>query len=182
VLHVVLNGRQHRDVGLLSGATQGVLLKNSGGILPLPRTADKLFVAGETPYAEFEADRPGGMGLDSTDLATLSRLEAAGVPLVVVLVSGRPLDVAAQLPDWDALVEAWLPSTEGQGVADVLFGGYNPTGRLPDTWMQSASQQPIRRRRRQAGAVPVRVRPELPLSAPPCADLLPHSRLTQTGQ
>jgi Glycosyl hydrolase family 3 C-terminal domain len=86
---------------------------------------------------------PAGWGWDSTDLATLSTLRAAGVPLVVVLVSGRPLDIAAQLPNWDALVEAWLPGTEGQGVADVLFGGYNLTGKLPDTWMQSASQQPI---------------------------------------
>jgi beta-glucosidase len=62
---------------------------------------------------------------------------------VVVLVSGRPLDIAAQLPNWNALLAAWLPGTEGAGVADVLFGDYAPTGTLPMTWMQSASQQPI---------------------------------------
>jgi beta-glucosidase len=100
-------------------------------------------VVGETPYAEGAGDRPGSMGLDSEDLATLSRLKASGVPVVVVLVSGRPMDIAAQLNDWDALVAAWLPGTEGNGVADVLFGGYNPTGTLPVTWMNSASQQPI---------------------------------------
>ena len=100
-------------------------------------------VVGETPYAEGAGDRPGAMGLDSTDLATLARLRAAGVPVVVVLVSGRPLDIASELGGWDALVAAWLPGTEGQGVADVLFGDYDPTGRLPVTWMQSASQQPI---------------------------------------
>jgi beta-glucosidase len=100
-------------------------------------------VVGEPPYAEGAGDRPGAMGLDATDLATISRLRASGVPVIVVLVSGRPLDIAAELPNWDALVAAWLPGTEGNGVADVLFGDHNPTGTLPMTWMQSASQQPI---------------------------------------
>ncbi|MEU7906459.1 glycoside hydrolase family 3 N-terminal domain-containing protein [Actinoplanes sp. NPDC049118] len=100
-------------------------------------------VVGETPYAEGEGDRPGSMSLDATDLATLSRLTAAGVPVIVVLVSGRPLDVAAEVGRWNALVAAWLPGSEGGGVADVLFGGYAPTGKLPVTWMQSAAQQPI---------------------------------------
>jgi len=100
-------------------------------------------VVGETPYAEGAGDRPGSMGLDTTDLNTIATLRNAGVPVVVVLVSGRPLDIASQLPNWNALVEAWLPGTEGNGVSDVLFGDYAPTGKLPDTWMQSASQQPI---------------------------------------
>ena len=100
-------------------------------------------VVGETPYAEGAGDRPGAMGLDTTDLNTITTLRAAGVPVVVVLVSGRPLDIAAQLPNWNALVAAWLPGTEGQGVADVLFGVAQPTGKLPMTWMNSASQQPI---------------------------------------
>jgi beta-glucosidase len=100
-------------------------------------------VVGETPYAEMRGDRPDGMGLDQEDLQTLARLKASGVPVVVVLVSGRPLDIAAQLPDWKALLAAWLPGTEGGGVADVLFGDHAPTGKLPMTWMRSASQQPV---------------------------------------
>jgi beta-glucosidase len=100
-------------------------------------------VLGETPYAEGKGDRPGGLGLDATDLATLARLKASGVPVVVVLVSGRPLDIAAQLPDWAALVESWLPGSEGGGVADVLFGDYNPTGRLPVTWPANSAQEPV---------------------------------------
>jgi len=100
-------------------------------------------VVGETPYAEGQGDRPGSMSLDATDLATLARLRAAGVPVIVVLVSGRPLDVAAELGNWQALVAAWLPGSEGAGVADVLFGDFAPTGKLPVTWMQSAAQQPI---------------------------------------
>lgn len=100
-------------------------------------------IVGETPYAEGAGDRPSGMGLDSTDLNTIATLRAAGVPVIVVLVSGRPMDIASQLPNWNALVAAWLPGTEGQGVADVLFGVVQPTGKLPMTWMSSASQQPI---------------------------------------
>ncbi len=55
----------------------------------------------------------------------------AGVPVVVVLLSGRPLILGDVLDRADALVAAWLPGTEGQGVADVLFGDYKPTGKLP---------------------------------------------------
>ena len=94
-------------------------------------------------YAEGAGDREGSMSLDSEDLATLATLKASGVPVVVVLVSGRPMDVSAELSKWNALVAAWLPGTEGGGVADVLFGDFQPTGSLPSTWMQTASQQPI---------------------------------------
>ncbi|WP_143590494.1 glycoside hydrolase family 3 N-terminal domain-containing protein [Thermoactinospora rubra] len=100
-------------------------------------------VVGETPYAEGQGDRPGSMSLDPADVATIDTLRASGVPVVVVLVSGRPLDIAGRLPGWNALVAAWLPGTEGQGVADVLFGRVQPTGKLPMTWMAAASQQPI---------------------------------------
>ncbi|MCG5214260.1 glycoside hydrolase family 3 N-terminal domain-containing protein [Streptosporangium soli] len=100
-------------------------------------------VVGETPYAEGQGDRPGSLGLDQADLNTIATLRASGVPVIVVLVSGRPLDIAAQLPNWNGLVAAWLPGTEGRGVADVLFGAVAPTGKLPVTWMNSASQQPI---------------------------------------
>jgi beta-glucosidase len=111
-------------------------------------------VIGETPYAETAGDRPASMSLDSTDINTLNTLRASGVPVVVVLVSGRPLDIASQLPNWNALLQAWLPGTEGNGVSDVLFGGYAPTGKLPDTWMQSVSQQPINDGDGQTGLFP----------------------------
>jgi beta-glucosidase len=198
----------HRAIAREAVRKSQVLLKNQLGVLPLPKTADKYFVAGksadniglqsggwtiswqgssgnitpgttilqgiraavspgttvtfsangsgidgsykaaiavigETPYAEGQGDRPGSMGLDAADLNTLNTLKASGVPVIVVLVSGRPLEIAAQLPDWHALVAAWLPGTEGAGVADVLFGDYNPTGLLPVSWMATASQQPI---------------------------------------
>jgi beta-glucosidase len=102
-----------------------------------------LAVVGETPYAEGQGDRTSAMSLDREDLRTISTLTKSGVPVVVVLVSGRPMDIAANLPDWAALLASWLPGTEGGGVADVLFGAVAPTGTLPMTWMASASQQPI---------------------------------------
>ncbi|NVI91827.1 glycoside hydrolase family 3 C-terminal domain-containing protein [Actinomadura sp. BRA 177] len=100
-------------------------------------------VVGETPYAEYHGDRTGDLTLDDADMKTIDRLRAAGVPVIVVLVSGRPLDVAKELPQWDALVEAWLPGTEGEGVADVLYGDADPRGKLPVTWMRSSDQEPI---------------------------------------
>jgi beta-glucosidase len=100
-------------------------------------------VIGEKPYAEGAGDRSDGLGLDRTDLNTLTTLKRAGVPIVVVLVSGRPLVITNQLPGWNALIAAWLPGTEGQGVADLLFGDYKPTGKLPHSWPRSATQIPI---------------------------------------
>jgi beta-glucosidase len=100
-------------------------------------------VVGERPYAEWIGDRTDGLGLDAEDLETLAAVKRSGVPAVVVLVSGRPLVVAEQLPDWRALLAAWLPGSEGQGVADVLFGDFAPTGTLPMSWPRSAAQLPI---------------------------------------
>jgi beta-glucosidase len=100
-------------------------------------------VVGETPYAEGVGDRPNGLGLDAEDLATVARLKATGVPVVVVLVSGRVMDVAEQLPQWNGFVASWLPGSEGGGVADVLFGDYRPTGRLSFSWPAGPAQEPI---------------------------------------
>jgi beta-glucosidase len=100
-------------------------------------------VIGETPYAEGQGDRTDGMALDRGDLSVLANLKRAGIPTVVVLVSGRPLVVTTQLPDWRAFVAGWLPGTEGAGVADVLFGDFKPTGKLPMSWPRTATQIPI---------------------------------------
>lgn len=99
-------------------------------------------VIGETPYAEFVGDS-NNLRLPTFDLFTLSNLQSAGIPVVVVLVSGRPMIVEPELHTWDAFVAAWLPGSEGQGVADVLFGDVYPSGRLPVTWPVSNAQVPI---------------------------------------
>jgi beta-glucosidase len=99
-------------------------------------------VVGETPYAEFRGDR-ADLSLDKEDLAAIANVKKAGIPVVVMVVSGRPLVLGEALGQADALVAAWLPGTEGQGVADVLFGDYKPTGKLPFTWPRSMDQVPI---------------------------------------
>lgn len=100
-------------------------------------------VVGEKPYAEFQGDRPEELSLSQEDLDTIAKLRATGVPVVVVLVSGRPMVVTEQLPHWDALLASWLPGTEGGGVADVLFGKYDPTGALTFSWPRTFEQIPI---------------------------------------
>jgi beta-glucosidase len=70
-------------------------------------------------------------------------VKQSGLPTVVVLISGRPMILEPILGSADAIVAAWLPGTEGDGVADVLFGKYNPTGKLGHTWPASMAQIPI---------------------------------------
>ena len=95
-------------------------------------------VIGETPYAEMRGDREN-LNLDPEEVAVVDRLKRSGVPLVVVLVSGRPMNVDGILAEADTLVAAWLPGTEGDGVADVLFGKHKPTGKLSFTWPKGSS-------------------------------------------
>jgi beta-glucosidase len=99
-------------------------------------------VVGETPYAEGVGDR-ADLSLDEADRTAIANAEAAGVPVVVILISGRVMIINDQLDASDAFLAAWLPGTEGQGIADVLFGDYAPTGKLSFTWPQSMDQIPI---------------------------------------
>jgi beta-glucosidase len=99
-------------------------------------------VVGETPYAEFQGDR-ADLNLSAEDRLAVANARRAGVPVVLVVVSGRPLILGDALENADAIVAAWLPGTEGAGVADVLFGDYKPTGKLSFTWPRSMDQIPI---------------------------------------
>ena len=101
-----------------------------------------LVVVGETPYAEGVGDRED-LPLDAEDAAAIDNMKRAGIPVVVVLISGRPLILGDALAKADAFVAAWLPGTEGQGVADVLFGDYRPTGKLSFSWPRTAAQIPV---------------------------------------
>jgi len=65
------------------------------------------------------------------------------VKCVTVIISGRPVVIQPYVSLMDALVAAWLPGTEGQGVADVLFGDYGFTGKLPRTWFKTVDQLPM---------------------------------------
>lgn len=103
-----------------------------------------LVVYGETPYAEFQGDRDS---VDYTDsgLEILKQLKADGIPTVSVFITGRPLWINPELNASDAFVVAWLPGTEGGGVADVLVAGsdgaprFEFQGKLPFSWPKDPS-------------------------------------------
>ncbi|MFC8514911.1 glycoside hydrolase family 3 N-terminal domain-containing protein [Streptomyces sp. NPDC057257] len=194
----------HRAVARQAAAESQVLLKNSGGVLPLNKNqkvyvagsnADDLgnqtggwtvtwqgasgthtqgttilagmrkdgdvtyskdasaptagydvgvVVVGETPYAEGVGDVGNGhdLQLSAADKAAVDKVCAA-MKCAVLIVSGRPQLIGDRLGDIDALVASWLPGTEGDGVADVLYGKRPFTGQLPVTWPKSEAQLPI---------------------------------------
>ncbi len=99
-------------------------------------------VVGETPYAEGNGDR-NDLSLSSEDITTINNIKNAGIPYVIILISGRPMIITDELADCNAFVAAWLPGTEGQGIADVLFGDYNFTGKLSHSWPRNMNQIPI---------------------------------------
>jgi beta-glucosidase len=100
-----------------------------------------MVVIGETPYAEYMGDQ-SDLTLAQVDRNVVANMKKAGIPVVVVLLSGRPMILGDVLNQADAVVAAWLPGTEGAGVADVLFGDYHPTGKLSFAWPKSMDQIP----------------------------------------
>jgi beta-glucosidase len=105
-----------------------------------------IVVFGENPYAEFQGDRSDVAFDDPSPidtLALLKRLKAAGIPVVSVFLSGRPLWVNPYLNASDAFVAAWLPGSEGEGVADMLFGKQQFRGKLPFSWPRASDQTPL---------------------------------------
>ncbi|WP_371644881.1 glycoside hydrolase family 3 protein [Streptomyces mirabilis] len=101
-------------------------------------------VVGETPYAEGVGDVGNGndLALTPADQAAVDKVCAA-MKCAVLIVSGRPQLIGDRLGEIDALVASWLPGTEGDGVADVLYGKRAFTGQLPVTWPKSETQLPI---------------------------------------
>jgi beta-glucosidase len=101
-----------------------------------------IVVVGETPYAEGNGDR-NDLALSPEDITTINNIKNAGIPYVIILISGRPMIITDELADCNAFVAAWLPGTEGQGIADVIFGDYNFTGKLSHSWPRNMNQIPI---------------------------------------
>ncbi|HEY0709145.1 MAG TPA: glycoside hydrolase family 3 N-terminal domain-containing protein [Polyangia bacterium] len=99
-------------------------------------------VVGEDPYAETKGDRPD-LNLTAEDRAVIAAAKATGGKVILILISGRPLILGPALDQVDAVVAAWLPGTEGQGIADVLFGQKPFKGKLPHSWPRSMDQVPV---------------------------------------
>ena len=104
-----------------------------------------IVVFGETPYAEFMGDqRDVALHHDNVEsLELIKKLKAQGIPVVAVMLSGRALYVNPQINAADAFVAAWLPGSEGEGVADVLTGKYDFTGKLSFSWPKDPDQTPL---------------------------------------
>jgi beta-glucosidase len=141
--------------GISKAATAGggtATLAADGRYTKKPDVA--IVVFGETPYAEFTGDRPTleYSPDDKSDLALLKRLKAAGIPTVAVFLSGRPLWVNPELNAADAFVAAFLPGTEGGGIADVLIAGregrpaHDFRGKLSFSWPKRLDQYVLNRR------------------------------------
>jgi beta-glucosidase len=142
-------------------ATGGNVTYSADASAPVHHSDLGIVVVGETPYAEGFGDvggpqwayDPGDKGvprpvkdmqLSTADKAAVDKVCRAAAKCAVVVVSGRPLIIdPAQRGKADALVAAWLPGSEGAGVADTLFGIRPFTGRLPVSWPRSLSQEPI---------------------------------------
>eukprot|EP00258_Populus_trichocarpa_P010950 XP_002319151.2 uncharacterized protein LOC7489657 [Populus trichocarpa] len=100
-----------------------------------------IVVVGEPPYAETFGDCLN-LTISEPGPSTIQNV-CGSVKCVTVISSGRPVVIQPYLSLMDALVAAWLPGTEGQGVADVLFGDYGFTGKLPRTWFKTVDQLPM---------------------------------------
>ncbi len=120
------------------------VLSESGSFAEKPDVA--IVVFGEAPYAEFQGDVAtlDYQPTEATDLATLKKLKAAGIPVVALFLSGRPMFTNPEINAADAFVAGWLPGSQGAGVADVLVAGKDGktargfTGTLPFAWPSDA--------------------------------------------
>jgi beta-glucosidase len=147
--------------GIRSAAGHSPVTYSLDASAPIQKDDVGIVVVGETPYSEGFGDVGGpswpwdpadngiprpvkDMLLSAADSAAVDKVCAAAAKCVVVVVSGRPLILdPAQLSQIDGLVAAWLPGSEGAGVADTLFGKVPFTGKLPVTWPRTLAQEPI---------------------------------------
>ncbi|KAL1813384.1 hypothetical protein ACET3Z_023449 [Daucus carota] len=100
-----------------------------------------IVVVGELPYAETNGDSQN-LTIPEPGPSIITSV-CENIKCVVVLITGRPVVIQPYIASIDALVAAWLPGTEGQGVADVLFGDYGFTGKLSFTWFKTVDQLPM---------------------------------------
>lgn len=123
-------------------STQVIYSENPDPDLVKNDTFEYAIVAiGEQPYAETNGDNLN-LTIPAPGVSVIQNV-CSSVKCVVLVISGRPLVIEPYIEQIDALVAAWLPGTEGQGVADVLFGDHGFSGKLPRTWFKSVDQLPM---------------------------------------
>ncbi|KAK4593547.1 hypothetical protein RGQ29_017597 [Quercus rubra] len=123
-------------------STEVVYRENpDSGFVKSNNFAYAIVVVGEYPYSETLGD---SMTLTMVDPGpSIIKNVCEAVKCVVIVISGRPIVIEPYLPSIHALVAAWLPGTEGQGVTDVLYGDYGFSGKLPRTWFKTVDQLPM---------------------------------------
>jgi len=101
-----------------------------------------ILVVGERPYAEMNGDSET-LALSNDDVTLAKRCRESGIPTITIVLSGRPVILDGIIDNADALCAAWLPGTEGDGIADILFGKFSPTAKLSMSWPRSVKQIPV---------------------------------------
>ena len=127
--------------GLKKVAPSVEFVYDEGGNFSDPTADYAIVVIGEQPYAEGGGDRDD-LIIDKDHINLVRKLKNLGIPVVTILISGRPMIINPALHNSDVFIAAWLPGTEGDGIAEVLFGDYSPKGLLPMTWSKSMDQIP----------------------------------------
>lgn len=116
-------------------------LSKTGSYSARPDVA--IVVFGEKPYAEFVGDKKTLVFADEEGLKLLRKFDAEGIPTVALFLSGRALWTNREINAADAFVASWLPGSEGAGIADVLFGKREATGRLSFSWPKDCGGAPV---------------------------------------
>ncbi len=128
--------------GMLNAAPGDQIVYSQTGDFADTHADCSVVIVGEVPYAEGSGDR-SDLSLAASDVSLIAKMKGYGNPVVVILVSGRPMIIGGILTSADAIMAAWLPGTEGDGVADILFGDYSPRGLLSHSWPRAMAQIPI---------------------------------------
>jgi beta-glucosidase len=147
----LLGDRMHFAAGLEYSRDKSE--KEFGAALTAARSSDAiLFFAGEESILSGEANSRGIIDLPGKQTALIRELKKTGKPLILIVMAGRPLAIQQELEMADVVLYAWHPGTmAGPAIADLVFGDYSPTGKLPVTFVKGAGQIPLYHYRKNTG-------------------------------
>ena len=114
-------------------ADTNVIYSIDGKDLAMAKDELAIVVIGEDPYTEFFGDKDN-LDLLNDDIETINTLKNKGYKVMVLLISGRPMNIADHINSWDGFAAVWLPGTEGDGISDILFGDFQSSGKLSYPW------------------------------------------------
>jgi beta-glucosidase len=150
-LHDLLGNRMRYAPGLEYSRDKSE--KGFGAALAAAQSSDAiLFFAGEESILSGEANSRGTIDLPGIQTELLRELKNTGKPIILIVMAGRPLAIQHELEMADAVLYAWHPGTmAGPAIADLIFGDYSPTGKLPVTFVKGAGQIPLYHYRKNTG-------------------------------